>query len=117
MYEYINPGFILLGGVAISGVVLATILAAGRTYEKNRKTYALPIGFVVISFLVALILSDGYNTKNTIDENIALFQNAQELQCSTLTTTYLVSKQTGWVLRKEAFTKDSLLLDSRYCNK
>ena len=117
MYEYINPGFILLGGIAIFGVFLSTILATGRAYEENRKTFALPIGFVVISFLVALILSDGYTTKSTIDENITLFKKSKELQCSTLTTRYLVSKQTGWILRKEAFTKDSLLLDARYCEE
>ena len=117
MIEYINPGFILMGGTALFGVILATALAAGKAYTENRKTYALPIGFIIIIFIVVLVLSDGYSTKSTIDKNIALFQRGEELQCSTLTTTYLVSQQSGWRLRKEAFIKDSLLLDARYCGE
>ena len=117
MYEYINPGFILLGGFTIFVVLLATILAAGKAYKENKKTYALPIGFVAISLMIALILSDGYTTKRTIDKNIALFQEGKELECATFSTSYLVSKQRGWKLHKEQFTKDSLLLDTRFCEE
>lgn len=117
MIEYINPGFILLGGLLLLMVFLVTILVAGDAYKKHKKSYALPIGFTVMALLVAFILYDGYSTKSTIDHNIALFQKAKELECSTLTTSYLVSKQTGWRLRKEAFSKDSLLLDAKYCKE
>ncbi len=65
--------------------------------------------------MIVLILSDGYTTKNTIDKNIAFFQEGSELKCSTFSTTYLVSRQTGWRLHNEAFIKDSILLDARYC--
>ena len=117
MFEYINPGFLILGGFAVFMVLLATILAAGKAYSKNKETNALLIGTIIIALMIALILSDGYTTKNTIDKNIAQFKNGSELQCSTLGTTYLVSKETGWRLRKEVFTKDSILLDARYCEE
>ena len=117
MIEYINPGFILLGGVALLLVFLTTIIAVTDAYKEHKKSNALPIGFTVMALLVVFILYDGYSTKSTIDQNIALFQKGKELECSTLTTSYLVSKQIGWRLRKEAFSKDSLLLDVKRCKE
>ena len=117
MIEYINPGFILLGGLVLLMIFLTTILAAGDAYKEHKKSHALSIGFTVMALLVVFILYDGYSTKSNIDHNIVLFQKGKELECSTLTTSYLVSKQTGWRLRKEAFSKDSLLLDVKYCKE
>jgi len=117
MFEYINPGFLVLGGFTIFMVLLATILAAGKAYSKNKETKAPFIGFITIVLMILLILSDGYTTKNTIDKNIALFKKGSELKCVTLSATYLVSKETGWSLHKKAFTKNSLLLDARDCEK
>ena len=117
MFEYINPGFLILGGFTIFMVVLATILAAGKAYGENKKTNAPLIGSITTVLMIILILSDGYTTKSTIDKNIALFKKGNELQCAALGTTYLVSRGTGWKLHKEAFTKDSILLDARYCEE
>jgi len=115
MFEYINPGFLLLGGLTIFAVILATMVVAGKSYSEGERTKAPFIGFITIALMITLILFDGYTTKNTIDKNIALFQKGTELQCATLGTSYLVSKKTGWNLHKEAFTKNSILLDARYC--
>ena len=115
MFEYINPGFLILGGLTIFMVSLATILAAGKADNENKKTNAPLIGAITIALMIAIILSDGYTTKNTIDKNIVLFQKGNELQCAALGTTYLVRRDRGWKLHKEAFTKDSILLDARYC--
>ncbi len=117
MIEHINPGFILLGGLVLVMVFLTTIIAAGDAYKEHKKSNALPIGFTAMALLVAFILYDGYSTKSTIDKNIELFQKGKELECSTLSSSYLVSKQTGWKLRKEAFSKDSLLVDVKYCKE
>jgi len=115
--EYMNPGFISIGGIFIFLIVIIMLLKAGRDYTENKKSYAVPTGFVAIALVIAFILYDGDSTKNKIDTNIAQFQKGQELQCSTLSTTYLVSKPTGWRLHKDNFTKDSILLDARYCEE
>jgi len=67
MFEYINSGFLILGGFTIFMVVLATILTAGKAYSENKKTNAPLIGTITTVLMIMLILSDGYTTKNTVE--------------------------------------------------
>lgn len=93
------------------------ILASGKAKSEKRSIKRPYIGFVIMALIVGFLFLDSYTTKKSIDENRALFKEGRELQCSTLTTSYLVSKQGGWKLHGEAFMKDSLLLDVRYCER
>ena len=115
MFEYINPGFLILGGIACAMLFLGAILASGKAIHENSKTKAPYFFLGAAALVIALTIGEGLDTKNTIEENIALFKNGSELKCTTFTTLYLVSKETGWKLHKEDFTKDSILLDARYC--
>ena len=115
MFEYVNTGSMVIGSIISAMLFFGAILASGKAIHENRKTKAPYFFFAVIAFIIASIVGEGIDTKNTIEKNIALFQNGSELKCATFSTTYLVSRETGWKLRKEDFTKDSILLDARYC--
>ena len=117
MFEYSNTGILVMGSMALVAVFFTMILASGKAKSEKRSMKRPYIGFLIMAFIVVFILLDSYTTKNTIDENIALFKEGRELQCSTLTTRYLVSKQRGWKLHGEAFMKDSLLLDAGFCEE
>ncbi len=117
MFEYSNLGVLIMGSVALFFVFLVIILASGKAQSEKRSTKAPYIGFPIMILIAIFIYLDGYTTKNTIDENIALFKSAKELKCLTFGGTYLVSKQRGWKLHNGAFMKDSLSLDARYCKE
>ena len=117
MFEYINPGFVLLGSVLSVMIFLIVILITGKAIQENRKTKAPLIWIVIIALIASAVIFDGINTKDRIESSIAHFNRGNELQCSTLTTTYLVSKSSGWRYYKKRFNKDSLLLDVKFCEE
>ena len=113
MFEYINTGSMVIGGIICIGLLFGAILTAGKAIHENRKTKAPYFFLGAMVLIIASIIGEGISTKNTIEKNISQFQNGSELKCATFATAYLVSKKTGWKLHKEAFTKDSILLDAR----
>ena len=115
MFEYINPGFLILGGIACAMLFLGAILASGKAIHENSKTKAPYFFLGAAALVIALTIGEGLDTENTIEKNITKFQNGGELKCVTFAATYLISKETGWKLYKEDFTRDSILLDARYC--
>jgi len=115
MFEYVNRGSIVLGSIISATLLFGAVLAAGKALHENKKTKAPYFFLGAVAFVIAFILGEGIDTKNTIEKNIAQFQDGAELKCGTFSTTYLVSKERGWKLRKDGFTKDSILLDARYC--
>ena len=117
MFEYINTGSIVIGGIICIGLLFGAILAAGKAIHENRKTKAPYFFLSAMVLIIVSIIGESISTKNTIQKNISQFQNGSELKCATFATAYLVSKKTGWKLHKEAFTKDSILLDARYCEE
>jgi hypothetical protein len=112
MFEYVDTGSIVMGTLIIVMLFLLTILVSGKAIHENRKTKAPYFFLGATALVIALIIGEGFDTKNTIEKNIALFQNGSELKCATFGTLYLVSSQTGWRLHK-----DSFLLDARFCEK
>lgn len=117
MFEYINPGFVLLGSIVSVMIFLVVILITGKAIKENRKTKAPILWIAIIVLLVSAVIFDGINTKERIESSIAHFNRGDELQCSTLTTTYLVSKSSGWRYYKKRLNKDSLLLDVKFCEE
>ena len=117
MFEYINTGLIFTSSLVCFALLFSAILASGKAIHENKKTKAPYFFLAAALFMVAMTIEDGINTKSTIEKNIALFQEGKELQCATLGTLYLVSKKTGWKLHKESFTKNSILLNARYCDE
>ena len=117
MFEYINSGFVLLGSIVSVMIFLIMILIAGRAIKEKRKTKAPLIWILIIVLIVSAVIFDGINTKERVESNIAYFNRGEELQCSTLTTTYLVSKSSGWRYYKSRFNKNSLLLDVKFCEE
>ena len=115
MFEYVDTGSMVMGGIISAMLLFGAILASGKAIHENRKTKAPYFFLGAIALLMTTIIGEGFDTKNTIEKNIALFQNGGELKCVTFAATYLVSKERGWKLRKDAFTKDSILLDARSC--
>ena len=115
MFEYINPGFILIGSILL---FLEFIMLGAESLEAKKEKRKLKIStFPKLTFLVVIgiIIVPAYFTKNSIESNIQSFNEDVTLECSTLTTSYLVSKRTGWRLHKDNFTKDGLLIRADKC--
>ena len=117
IFEYINRGFLVFGSLSIIMIFFAMIYVSGKAKSENRKPKTPIVGFIVIASIATALILDGITTKEMIDKNIVFFQKGHELQCSTISTSYLVSKDEGWRLHKEDFTKNSLLLDAKNCDR
>jgi len=116
MYEYIHPGFLILGGFVIFTVLFAQILRAGKAQVEGEKIGFPYLMFVAIGIVVTIIFSDAYDREERITTNTKLFKSNQTLRCSSLTTTYLVSQERGWSFVDEStLSNDEILLDIDFC--
>ena len=115
MFEYANDGILLLGGFALFGILFAIVLGSGKAQHEGKKFTALPIFIVMIIIIVAMIVHEGYDSKNRAMHSYGSFQNHEVIKCSSLTTTYLVSEETGWRKYEDGFTKNDILVDIRSC--
>lgn len=116
MYEYMNPGFILMAGL-ISFLTLITVLVMlGKSQVENvefKHPYILYFFTIVV---VGMLYWNASDTKESILSNTSIFNSNHELQCSTLTENYLVSKSKGWyMLDKKSFTDGNLILSIELC--
>ena len=117
MHEYMNPGFILLGGILIFAAVILMALILGKAYSKGKNTpKAIIFPILIILFAVGSALHDGYSAKEEILNNIKTYKEGKELKCYTLGETYLISNQSGWSIRKDSFLKDTLLIRADRCD-
>jgi len=116
MFEYANDGILFLGGFALFGVLFAMMLGAGKAQHEGEKFTALPLFVVMLIITVAMIVHEGYDSKNRVMSNYTAFKNSKVIECSSLTTTYLVSKDRGWKRYEDGFTKDDILINVRSCN-
>ncbi|MDF1875627.1 hypothetical protein JHD48_07765 [Sulfurimonas sp. SAG-AH-194-I05] len=96
IYEYTNRGYIFTGVIIIILALFLMVLSSGKAQAENKKVPFPFFPLLSIVFVISFPLYDGYTTKNTLLENIKLYKNNSTLRCSTLTSTYLVSKDTGW---------------------
>ena len=111
MFEYINPGFILIGAIFLFFFLLTLGLKRGKDKPEKLTFFDyFPLLFVFVS---ATYLS--MDAKSSIDENIKQFNRGDTLNCATLSTRYLVSKSKGWEVHRDSFTKDSLLIRADKC--
>ena len=117
MFEYVNPGFILISAIIIVLTLLMIIYKIGEAQSHDTKV-KLPLALIFASvFMIGMIIVDGLETKQTIAENKKAFTEGTELVCSTLTTSYLVSKHSGWRLTGINVTNNNIVLDLRYCKQ
>jgi len=117
MFEYVNPGFILISAIIIVLTLLMIIYKIGEAQSHDTKV-KLPLALIFASvFMIGMNIVDGFDTKQTIAENKKAFTEGTELVCSTLTTNYLVSKHSGWRLTGINITNNNILLDLRYCKQ
>lgn len=117
MFEYINPGFILIAGLITFGALFTLVYKSGEAQDKGTKMEVpyMIIVFAMISIAIAII--DGYTTHKKVMLNKKAFEKHQELVCSTLTTSYLVSKSKGWSRRRDKVTDGKILIDLQFCKK
>lgn len=117
MFEYTNSGFILISAVISTITLLIIIYKVGEAQSHGTKVQ-LPLVLILASvFMIAMTIEDGWETKQTIAENKKAFIKGKELVCSTLITSYLVTKQAGWKLKGINVTNNNILLDLRYCKQ
>ena len=117
MFEYVNPGFILISAVITAATLFMIIYQAGEALTHGTKV-KLPLVLIFASvFMIGMTIVDRFETKQTIAENKKAFTEGRELVCSTLTTRYLVSKHLGWRLTGINITNNNIVLDLRYCKQ
>ena len=116
MFEYMNPGFMVVTGMFLVIIILLSLVELGRTYElktKFRPAYSLYI-VTVISIVIAIFEMN--STKTKVLTNKRQFDNNIEIQCSTLTTSYIVSQGKGWrYLDKDHLSDGNIILGLQWC--
>ena len=117
MFEYVDTGSMVMGGIISAMLLFGAILASGKAIHENRKTKAPYFFLGAIALLMTTIIGEGFDTKSRVENNISQFKKGGELRCSTFGTTYLISSKNGWRLHKDSFLKDSILVDVRFCEK
>ncbi|MDF1879049.1 hypothetical protein JHD46_05270 [Sulfurimonas sp. SAG-AH-194-C20] len=116
MYEYMHPGFLFLGGLVIFTALFAQILRSGKAQKEGEKIGFPYLMFVAIGIILTIVFSDAYQREERITANTKDFKSNKTLQCSSFTTTYLVSQEKGWSLVNErTLSNDEILLDIDFC--
>lgn len=116
MYEYMHPGFLFLGGLVILMALFAQILKFGKAQKEGEKIGFPYLMLVAVAIILTIVFSDAYNREERITTNTKLFKSNKTLQCSSFTTTYLVSQEKGWFLvNKRTLSNDEILLDIDFC--
>lgn len=117
MFEYINPGAVIISGIVLFlhiGIFTLS-LEIKNTKGKAQKSNKFS-SFVIIVVLVAPFALSSY-TNFTILENIEVFNNSKSLECHSGFNSYLVSKDSGWEISKDSFLKDSFLIRADKCDQ
>lgn len=117
MFEYINPGFYLLSGLIVLGLFVLMIITAGKEINEGKKLSIPYVPMIIIIVSIGLPIQSGISTRDTINTNIQFFQGEELLKCSTFGSSYLVSKENGWVLFDDGFTKESILIRADNCKR
>lgn len=117
MFEYTNPGFILMAGLLTFFALFITIYNSGEA-QHNGTTMKVPYSVIISAAIsIAIVVWDANDTYKIIEQNKRAFKSNQELVCSSLTTSYLVSRSKGWRLRGDKLTDGHILLDLQFCKK
>jgi hypothetical protein len=110
MFEYFNIG-------AFCVLIFLVLVVAGIKKE------GLPILLILSTLVVTLLLYGAYSSYSDVKSNIKHFQSGDTLVCSSgggvysAANKYSVSKKEGWILRKNYFIKDSLMIHAKKCKE
>ena len=116
MFEFMNEGPMLITGTLIVISILLSLAELGRTYELQTKFRPFYPLYVAIIVAIALTIYDMKSTQTTVLTNKKLFDTNIEMQCATLTTTYLVSQSKGWkYLDKNHLSDGNIIIDIQLC--
>lgn len=115
MFEYANPGLLLLGGLSIVGVLLVMLIGAGKAQADGEKFKTFPLFLVMFFIATGIIVHEGYDSHARATNSYASYNNNRVIKCSSFTTTYLVSKDAGWTKYEDGFTKNDILVNIRSC--
>ena len=115
MFAYINPGVLLLGGITIFIVLFAMVLGSGKAQATGEKFTAFSMLLIILFIITGMVVYAGYDSSTRANNCYKSYNNNKVIKCTSLTTTYLVSQETGWSKYEEGFTKNDILLDIRSC--
>ena len=115
MFEYVNDGFLIVGGFLICFILFGMILGAGKAQHDGEKFKSLPIFIVMLLIVIGGIIYEAYESSQKAKDSYESYNNNKVIKCTSLTSTYLVSKETGWTKYEDGFTKNDILLNIRSC--
>ncbi len=116
MYEFMNKAPMVITVTLIMITILLSFAELGRTYELKTKFRPFYPIYTAIIVSVALTIYDMKSTQILVLANKKLFDTNVEIQCATLTTSYLVSQNKGWrYLDKNHLSDGNIILDLQLC--
>ena len=115
MFEYSNDGLLGVGGFLIVFILFGMVIGAGKAQHDGEKFTSLPVFIVMLLIIIGGIIYEAYESSGRANNSYEAYNSNKVIKCTSLTTTYLVSKDRGWSRYEDGFTKDDILLDIRSC--
>jgi len=117
MIEYLDGGLVT-AGVFLLLVIFITSPNTRHKSKKEGKRHGMRMyAKIMIASYAALLLYQPYSVMQDIKSNSASFKKGLTLKCITESASYLVSKESGWKIYGDSFTKDSLLIRGDRCEE
>jgi len=70
---------------------------------------------LLLVFAFALPFAASLYSISISDKNVKFFKDAKELECTSDTSKFLVSKSKDWILKDDNFVKESLMIRADKC--
>lgn len=116
MFDHIETKLVIASLFCIGLLLLAVMLALGKSMHKNKPTKAHYILFALMIPAAIIPFMDSYYTTKYINDNTKLFNEGVTIKCYGGFTPYLVSKENGWSIHAESFVKEEFIADMTRCS-
>lgn len=113
MFEYINTEFMK----ALMLLFFSLLFARFSFFEKKESKHGFKIfsGILIVLF-ISLAVGDAYHSKSLATKNIDHFKRGKILYCQDNDFKYRISQDERWLIDKNYFYKDSLMIRADKCS-
>jgi hypothetical protein len=115
MFEHIETKVVVLSIFCVVLLLFAVMLVLGKSMHEKKPTKVHYFLFVLMIPAAIMPFMDSYYTTKYINNNTKMFNDGVTMKCYGGFTPYLVSKENGWTISGESFTKDDFIADRTRC--